>query len=724
MILKPSSIYLLLLFLVGCVGANKISVVSKDKYTPNGTAALASSVMTHKTTATVNLTCEVGTAQYIESATLPDKDAIGWTACPSSSFSISQALNEGDNNLKYWFKTKKGSVTLAPQTFYVKKGSSFQLISPDVTNSTYFGGEAVIELSSTRFLVTDSYNSTVANYAGAVHVYDNQGNLVKSIYGGESANDLFGGDSNYCIDSCAGTTQKLSGGRFAVIAPGYDAQNGSILDAGLVAVYDSNGNEIFRIEGSNANDLMGNSGIKELANGNLVTGSAFIDVGGLTDAGSVFLIDGTGNIINTLSGNANSDFLGAQFFVELSNGNFVIVSASDDVGGVVDAGSVKIINGVTGAEITSLSGDNASDAFGIYGVTAFSNGNFLIQSGMDDVGGVINAGSATLVNGSTGAVVATIAGDNVNDYIGNNSVSVLSNGNFVLFAQNDDVGGNSNSGSVALINSSTGAIIATIAGDSANDSFGAGGILKVSNGNFVIRSPYDDVGAVSNAGSVKLVNGSTGAVISTYNGNDTDDYMSISGSALLSNGNFVTGSHYDDVGGAADAGSMILFNGTTGAVIATFSGDDANDRLGNNPAAALNDGKFVVFAPSDTVGGQLNVGTIKIVNGTTGALISTITGAASGASIGNSPPIMLPNGNFLLSSLFDDVGGITNAGSVREVDLITGVVVKTFAGAVGNDYFGALGAVVLSIGDYVIRSPEANYNGSLYRGHVTIIPYN
>ena len=50
--------------------------------------------------------------------------------------------------------------------------------------------------------------------------------------------------------------------------------------------------------------------------------------------------------------------------------SFVIASSSDDVGGISNAGSVMIINGATGAQIgATIFGDNSNDFLGGSSVT-------------------------------------------------------------------------------------------------------------------------------------------------------------------------------------------------------------------------------------------------------------------------------------------------------------------------------------------------------------------
>jgi uncharacterized protein DUF5650 len=77
--------------------------------------------------------------------------------------------------------------------------------------------------------------------------------------------------------------------------------------------------------------------------------------------------------------------IGNQFgatIVPLSTGNVVITSPSDDAGGT-DAGAVYLFNGATGALISTLRGSSAFNQVGFGGVTALTNGNYVVQSPRD-----------------------------------------------------------------------------------------------------------------------------------------------------------------------------------------------------------------------------------------------------------------------------------------------------------------------------------------------------
>ena len=503
--------------------------------------------------------------------------------------------------------------------------TSFDLVDPTPGADNLFGLRVVI-LSSGNIVVTDEGDSSVASKNGAVHLFNPATQTrIASIYGDNASDQLGGGDVK------AGVTA-LANGNFVIVSP---------------------------------HDRVGmRFGSVKLFNG--TTGAPI---------GSTVAVDGF--------------LLGVT---ALANSNFVTVSPRDSVGGVLSAGSVKLFDGTTGAPIGStIAGDDPDDWLGSGGVTALANGNFVIVSPDDAVGGVLLAGSVKLFDGTTGAPIgSTVAGDDLDDRLGSGGVTALANGNFVIASPSDNVGGVSDAGSVKLFDGATGAPIgSTVAGDDPGDCLGfgrniepttvdcgflggfpsaSGGVITLANGNFVIVSPFDNVGGVVDAGSVKLFNGTTGLPIgSTVAGDDANDSLGSGGATALANGNFVIVSPSDNVGGVLNAGSVKLFNGTTGAPIgSTIAGDDLNDQLGAGGVTALADSNFVIVSPLDFVGGVLLAGSVKVFNGTTGAPIgSTIAGQASSDVLVATVAGSATGDFFVLGLSFANKNGLSDSGLVR-----------------------------------------------------------
>ena len=87
----------------------------------------------------------------------------------------------------------------------------------------------------------------------------------------------------------------------------------------------------------------------------------------------------------------------------------MVTSPFDDAGGT-NAGAVYLFNGFTGALISTLRGSSANENVGS-GVTALSNGNYVVTSPVWNNGAVNSAGAVTFGNGTTG-VSGTVSAAN------------------------------------------------------------------------------------------------------------------------------------------------------------------------------------------------------------------------------------------------------------------------------------------------------------------------
>jgi len=168
----------------------------------------------------------------------------------------------------------------------------------------------------------------------------------------------------------------------------------------------------------------------------------------------VRLINGATNVQigTTLIGDTENDQLGSNGVRVLENNNFVIVSSKDDEGGIVDAGSVRLIDGETGIQIgTTLAGDTENNQLGSSRVRALTNNNFVIISSMDDEGGIVDAGSVRLVNGNTGLQMDITVGNAAGE-VSFASMVYLATGDFyILSLPSANNNGLENSGKVLLI---------------------------------------------------------------------------------------------------------------------------------------------------------------------------------------------------------------------------------------------------------------------------------
>jgi hypothetical protein len=268
--------------------------------------------------------------------------------------------------------------------------------------------------------------------------------------------------------------------------------------------------------------------------------------------------------------------------VVLTNGNYVVIDPYWDNGATTDVGAVYLYNGSTHALISTLTGSTANDQVGSGGITALTNGNYVVRSPNWDNGTTaVNAGAVTWGSGTTGVSGAvsssnSLVGSTTSDNVGSSIITALSNGNYVVSSPYWDNGTTAaNAGAVTWGSGTTG-VSGTVSssnslvGSTADDNVGASGTITVlSNGNYVVRSGSWDNGAATNAGAVTWGSGTTGVsgAISSSNslvGSTTSDNVG-NNVMVLSNDNYlVISSNWDNGTTAANVGAVTWGSGTTG----------------------------------------------------------------------------------------------------------------------------------------------------------------
>jgi len=264
--------------------------------------------------------------------------------------------------------------------------------------------------------------------------------------------------------------------------------------------------------------------------------------------------------------------------VPLSTGNVVITSPYDDAGGT-DAGTVYLFNGRTGQLISTLTGSHANDHVAIGGVTALTNGNFVIASPDWDRDTTQDVGAATWGDGKTG-ITGVVSADNslVGSTPGDSPgfVLPLANGNYVVDWDHWDNGNLKDAGAVTFGSGATGVsgVVSaenSLVGGTAFDGIGSGNIKTLSNGNYVVGSPNWTNGSLLQAGAVTFGDGTVGihGLVTTANslvGSQPNDQLGSGRVTALASGNYVVASPFWDNGSTADVGAVTLGNGLTGTV--------------------------------------------------------------------------------------------------------------------------------------------------------------
>ena len=413
--------------------------------------------------------------------------------------------------------------------------------------------------------------------------------------------------------------------------------------------------------------------VMALPNGNIVITDPLYDEGGKTDIGAAYLYNGqTGAQISMIKGTTNNDYVGSDAKV-LSNGNYLIISPEWNGNGKANVGAVTWgsgnlgVNGVVSAA-NSLVGSTAGDYVGQENITVLSNGNYVVRSPLWDNGAATNAGAVTWGSGTSGvkgviSAANSLVGDTVNDRVGNN-VTALSNGNYVVSSPYWD-SSRLNVGAVTWGSGATGVtgkVSATnsLVGSSDNDNVGS--VVKpLSNGHYVVISENWDYGAIQNVGAVTWADGE-----SSFNA------------------------------AVSEANSLI--------------GSSDNDNIGSSRIKELANGDYVIISPKWNNNTIVDAGAVTWASGTAGVAGSitdsnSLVGYTTSDQIGSGGVTPLTNSHYVVSSpnWNDGCGAATWSSGAGG---ISGLVTSTnsLVGDLAGDNVG-LGVTALTNGHYVVGSP-------------------
>ncbi len=284
-------------------------------------------------------------------------------------------------------------------------------------------------------------------------------------------------------------------------------------------------------------------------------------------------------------------------------------------------GAAVFGNGTTGvighiSTLNSLTNVNESG-----GVTALTNGNYVVTT--PNWGGTL--GAATFCNGATGTIGTVLAANSLvgtHDYdrIGYNGVTALSNGNYVVNSSN----WNNQKGAATLCsgNSGCGGTVSetnSLTGSNFLDRVSGGGTVALTNGNYVVRSYYWN----NNRGAVTFANGTNGLIASVNSSNSltgTNESDSIGDLSVIPmpDGNYIVVTRgWNQSRGAVTWGSGI--SGVSGEVtsnnslVGSTSGDQAGF-IGNtyHGVTIFKDGIYTIRSDYWDNGTAIDAGAISL----------------------------------------------------------------------------------------------------------------
>ncbi len=614
-----------------------------------------------------------------------------------------------------------------------------------------FFGRSITLLTNGNYVISDNgYSEGGLSGIGAVYLYNGSNHSLISTLKGSKASDFVGS-----------AVTALSNGNYVVSSTSWD--NATIANAGAVTwcsgTLGINGvvSAANSLVGSLANDNVGT--ISALSNGNYVVLSSNWDNVTLADVGAVTWCNGTTgrtgtiNSSNSLLGTKANDKIGDNGIFTLSNSNYIVQSKLWENGPIVNAGAATWCNGTTGrtgniAAANSLVGNTQDDFFSI-AIKELTNGNYVIGLSRFDNGTKFDAGAAvwcggTTVTSGTISIANALVGGASYDYISENGLFALTNGNYVVASSGSDNGaiqnagavtwGNGTAGTVGVVSSSNSLVGAT-ANDNAGLSYPAfnnllyvrtgviAGITPLTNGNYVVLSRYwHGSGGLTEVGAVTWCSGTaatTGTITpaNSLTGTVANDKVGLSGVTALTNGNYVVCSERWNNGSILGAGAATWGNGTTGIAGPVTAGNslvgDFSNIFVGSAAVALTNGNYVVHNATWSTSNTTVLGAATWGNGSTGIAGpinagNSLIGDAAIPVSALSSITPLTNGNYVVVA--KTWGG--GKGAVTWCNGNTGLTGtantnNSFIGANNFNRIGSGGILPLSNGNYIIASPTS-----------------
>jgi hypothetical protein len=555
---------------------------------------------------------------------------------------------------------------------------------------------------------------------------------------------------------------RLPNGNIVVVDSGYDG-TGPMSNYGAVYLYNgATGALISTLTGSRAGDEVGSGGVTVLSSGNFVVMSpnwssiSAAYCGAVTWGSATTGVNGGVSAANSLIGSTEGDVVGSDGLLELSNGNYVVRSSHWANGEYEDAGALTWGSGATGVRGTlspgnSLVGFVSGEPLGKDGLIALSNGSYLVSS-LNWDSAIANRGAVTWGDGTagvTGVISAenSLIGTNAGDKVGSGGVTVLKNSNYVVVSPNWHNQMVQNSGAVTWGDGAAGvrgevSPSNSLVGSEEIDVVGSGGVMPLSNGNYVVASPsWHLEGAVTWGSGTTGVKGEISAensLVSTRSG----DHIGSDGVTALSNGNYVVASSNWANGTVYDAGAVTWGNGETGiqGVVSldnSLVGSATSDHIGycrnKSCVTALSNGNYVVQSSSWHNGTAANVGAVTWGNGAKGmngvvshsnSLVGSTADDQVGACFVAPCVTALPNGNYVVASVYWHSGAAAGAGAVTWGNGLTGVKesvseANSLVGSNANDYVGSNQVTMLNNNNYLVVSPMWHKGLAANAGAVT-----
>ncbi|MBE0687390.1 MAG: hypothetical protein IH585_15475 [Anaerolineaceae bacterium] len=198
---------------------------------------------------------------------------------------------------------------------------------------------------------------------------------------------------------------------------------------------------------------------------------------------------------------------------------------------------------------------------------------------------------------------------------------------------------------------------------------------------------------------------------------------------VLPNGNLVVVDYGYDDESTLDVGAVYLYNGRSGELISMLTGSTAYDRIGNGGVTVLTNGNYVIRSPEWNLFFTADVGAITWASQTSGvdgvvSSSNSLIGSTLNDRIGSGGIHVLSNGNYLVLSPDYDFNVITNSGAVTWGNGTIGIsgtltAMNSLVGGTQEDLVGNEEVVELTNGNYVVPIRFWDHDGASNAGAVT-----
>ena len=288
--------------------------------------------------------------------------------------------------------------------------------------------------------------------------------------------------------------------------------------------------------------------------------------------------------------------------------------------------SVLEYDGTTGAFVRAFVPTGSGGLNGPYGLVFGSNGNLLVSSG-------ISTGSVLEYNGTTGAFVRAFVSPGSGGLIGPFGVAFGPNGN--LFVSNANT--TFTESNVLEYNGTTGAFVRPFVTTNSGGLQVPVGLAFGPNGNAFVSSFFNS--------SVLEYNGTTGAFVRAFVPSGSGGLLAPEGLVFGPNGDLFVA---DNGPGFAGTSSVLEYNGTTGAFVRAFVPTGSGGLTSAQGLVFGPNGNLLVSSFFNGTGTGAATGSVLEYDGTTGAFLRVFippgSGGLSGATLLTFGPATAPPG--------------------------------------------------------------------------------